>query len=244
MTRPREFGNGLRDGLPLSFGVVVVGLLFGTVAVTSELSRTGIYTMSMLVFAGASQFAALELMARGAALPVIWLTVGIINLRFLLYGASLGVHLKHLPQRWLVFLGFFLIDGSFLLTMRRYSDPDSSPYKHWYLTGITVLFIIAWLLGVWLGVVVGEQLPDPAALQLDFIVPLVFMVFLLGALVSRPAVFAAVVSAIVTLLANPLPHRLGLIVGVMAGLSAGLFAEARTRAATPVRDAVESQSHE
>lgn len=81
------------------------------------------------IFAGSAQFIALGLLATGTPLPLILLTTAIVNLRHLLYALSLLPHVKPLPSRWRLVLGFWLTDESFAVAIARYHQSDRSLYK-------------------------------------------------------------------------------------------------------------------
>src|SRR5262245_13673852 len=97
-TRQAELWHGARDSLPILVGAAPFGLIFGTLAAPSGLSAGGALAMSLLVFAGSSQFIALTLLANGTGLAVLLLTTFIVNLRHALYSATLLPYVAHLPQ--------------------------------------------------------------------------------------------------------------------------------------------------
>src|SRR5262249_43779897 len=116
-----EFWNGVKDTFPLVVGAAPFGIIFGALAVTSGISPGGALAMSAIVFAGPSQFIAAGLVAGGASILVIVLTTLVVNVRHALYAASLAPHVKHLPQRWLAPLGFWLTDESYVVVIARYN---------------------------------------------------------------------------------------------------------------------------
>ena len=86
------FLQGAVDSSPLILAAIPFGLIFGALAITTGLSAWATLSMSLFVFAGASQFIAVSLLASATALPVILLTVFVVNLRHMLYAASLMPH--------------------------------------------------------------------------------------------------------------------------------------------------------
>src|SRR5687767_11676496 len=139
-----EFLRGMRDTLPLVLGAIPFGIIFGAVAVTNGLSTGAALGMSAFVFAGSSQFIAAGLVGQGVALPFIVLTTFVVNLRHALYSATLAPHMRHLSQRWLLPLGFWLTDETFAVVIKRYTEPDASPHKHWYHFGSSVAMYTNW----------------------------------------------------------------------------------------------------
>src|SRR5690606_41492747 len=98
---------GMRDTSRMLVGAVPFGIVDGTLAASSGLSVVATLAMSLLVFAGSAQFVAASLVATGTSLTVILLTTLIVNLRHLLYSASLLPFVRHLPQRWRAPLAFW-----------------------------------------------------------------------------------------------------------------------------------------
>lgn len=131
----RKFWAGARAIVPLVIGAIPFGLIFGTLAASSGLSFAATVAMSAFVFAGSSQFIAIGLVAAGTAIPLIILTTFVVNLRHLLYAASLLPHVNALPTRWKLPIGFFLTDECFVVAIARYNQSDASPYKQWYYLG-------------------------------------------------------------------------------------------------------------
>jgi predicted branched-subunit amino acid permease len=154
-------------------------------------------------------------------------TTLIVNLRHLLYAVTLGPHLKHLSQRWLLPLGFLLTDESFVVAIQRYNRNDGSPLKHWYHLGTTIPLYINWQLFSYVGVWAGRAIPNPAAWGLDFAFPATFVGMLIPLITSRSVVACVAGAGVATILFHPLPHRLGLIIAAVCGVSAGMIVEQR-----------------
>ena len=113
--------TGARDTVPLMVGAMPFGIVFGVIALNAGLSPVAVMGMSLFVFAGSAQFIGAGLVGQGVGLPLIVLTTALVNLRHALYAASLAPYLKHLPQRWLAPLGFWLTDETFAVAARRFS---------------------------------------------------------------------------------------------------------------------------
>jgi 4-azaleucine resistance transporter AzlC len=211
--------------IPLVVGAIPFGIIFGTLAQTSGLSFAGAIAMSAIIFAGSSQFIALGLLAAGTTWPLIVLTTFVVNLRHLLYAVAMVPHVQHLPQRWKIPLGFWLTDEAFAVSIRRYEQPDASPHKHWYYLGAALLMYVNWQICTWVGLTVGQMIPNAANWGLDFAMSVTFIGMMIPYLVSRPMVVTVVVSGIVALLTVEMPHKLGLIVAAIAGVIAGFSCE-------------------
>lgn len=224
-----EFLAGMKATIPLVIGAIPFGIIFGTLSASSGLSFAGALAMSALVFAGSSQFIALGMMAGGATWPIMVLTTVVVNLRHALYSTALLPFMRHLAQRWQIPLAFWLTDETFVIAANRYNRGDASPHKHWYWLGSAIFMYANWQLCTWLGLTVGQLIPDAAAWGLDFAMPVTFLGMVVPYLKSRPMLAAVVVSGVVAVLAYPMPNKLGLIVAAVAGIVAGMVAEKMRR---------------
>ncbi|MEO0408654.1 MAG: AzlC family ABC transporter permease [Cyanobacteria bacterium P01_A01_bin.135] len=225
MSPRREFWTGARDILPLILGAIPFGIIFGTLAPVSGLSVAATAIMSALVFAGSAQFIAVGMVAAGTGWPLIVLTTFVVNLRHLLYAVSLVPYVKRLPQRWKVPLAFWLTDEAFAVAIRRYQSRDRSPFRHWYYLGAALTMYTNWQICTWLGVTLGQAIPDATSWGLDFAMSVTFIGMVIPYLKTRPMGLAVVVAGVVAVLAAPLPHKLGLILAALAGIGAGVWSE-------------------
>jgi 4-azaleucine resistance transporter AzlC len=226
-SRRSEFLGGARATIPLIVGALPFGIIFGALAVSSGISVLGAAAMSLFVFAGSAQFIAVGLAASFTPIPVIILTTFVVNLRHALYSATLAPYVKHLPQRWIAPLGFWLTDETFLVAVQRYHQPDALTYKHWYYLGSALSMYMTWQLWTWLGIAAASAIDQAqlASLGLDFALIVTFIGMLVPMMKGRPT-FAAVIAAGATaVIATPLPHQLGLIVAALVGVVTGMAAE-------------------
>lgn len=220
-----EFWAGVKATFPLVVGAAPFGIIFGALAVTSGLSPIGTQAMSLFVFAGSSQFIAAGLIASGTGTFIIIATTLIVNLRHALYSATLAPHMKHLPQKWLLPLGFWLTDESFVVVAQRYQEKDNSPNKHWFFLGSAVFMYTNWQLCTYLGLRAGQSIENPLSWGLDFAMVVTFIGMLVPLIKDKAAFSAVVVSAITAFLANGLPNKLGLMAAAVLGITAGVLAE-------------------
>ena len=132
MLRAREwwqhpaFGRGLRDMAAVSPGLAAWGMMTGVAMVKSGMSPFEAVSMSLLVFAGSSQLAAMPLIAVGAPVWVILSTAFCVNLRFVVFSAHLRPYLMHLPLRWRLIQGYLTVDLSYVLFTRHHPHPPKS----------------------------------------------------------------------------------------------------------------------
>ena len=245
-SRKSEFWAGIRATLPLVVGAIPFGTIFGAVAVTSGISPLGTAAMSAFVFAGSAQFIAAGLVASGTGIAIIILTTFIVNLRHLLYAISLMPYVRHLPQRWLVPLAFWLTDESYLIVYNRYTQveaadkppiqihPTETPHHqispqstngHWFFFGSAVIMYVNWQICTAIGIFAGQSIPDPRKWGLEFALIVVFIGILTPQLKERSVLLCVIVSTGAALLFRHLPNQLGLFVAVLIGVGMGLLVE-------------------
>jgi 4-azaleucine resistance transporter AzlC len=216
---------GARDTFPLLVGAWPFGIIFGALAVTSGFSPLGAAIMSALVFAGSSQFIAVGLFAAATPLPVIVLTTFVVNLRHMLYAATLAPHLSKLPRGWLLPLGFWLTDESFVVAAKHFTEREGSPHKHLYLLGSEIAMYSNWQLVTWIGILAGQAIKDPSSWGLDFAMVVTFIGMLVPLVKDRPALASVLIAGAAALFVRGLPNQLGLLVAALLGIAAGVVAE-------------------
>lgn len=106
----KSFWEGVRAEIPLLIGVFPFGMIYGALALNAGLSAFASQMMSSIVFAGSAQFVTAQLVKDAAPGFVIILTIAIVNLRHMLYSASLAPYLKHLSLKWKFLLSYLLTD--------------------------------------------------------------------------------------------------------------------------------------
>jgi 4-azaleucine resistance transporter AzlC len=219
-----EFIEGIKTELPIAAGVVPFGLIYGVLALEAGLSPLLAVGSSSIVLAGSAQFLAAQLIATGAPAAIILLTTLIINLRHLLYSASVAPHLKHLSVSWKWLLAYLLTDEAYMVAISRYND-DASPAagKHWFFLGAGLTLWVSWQASTVAGVLLGAQVP--AGWSLDFTLALTFIGLIVPALKDRPALGAALAAGIVALATALWPYKLGLMAAALAGIACGVWLE-------------------
>lgn len=222
--RSREFRAGARDTIPLLIGALPFGLIYGTLAVTAGLSRGAAVAMSAVVFAGSAQFIAVGLIAAGSPAAIVIVTTLVVNLRHLLYSATLLPHLKRLPLRWRLPLAFWLTDETFAVSVTRWSAPDRSPHKHWYQLGSSLAMYLNWQFWCFMGQIVGSSIPDAGSWGLDVAMPVTFIGMTIPFVRDRSMVVCVIVAGVLSVILHPLPYNLGLILATLAGIIAGTAA--------------------
>jgi predicted branched-subunit amino acid permease len=156
---------------------------------------------------------------------VVFTTV-FINLRFMMYSASLRLHFAHLPLRWRLLFAYLLADNVYGLTLMHAEDRPEASKRDFYL-GAGVVIWIAWQAAVAAGIVLGAGVP--ASWRLEFAAPLAFVAMTIPLLRDRAMVGAALVAAAAVVLGHGLPLKLSIAAAALTGIAAGLLLERRWR---------------
>jgi predicted branched-subunit amino acid permease len=220
-----EFIEGLKAILPILPGVVPFAMIAGIAAVDIGLTPIEGAGMSLIVYAGAAQLAGLQLIGAGASPLVIFFTAWVINLRFMLYSASLGKHFTHLPLKWKIPLAYILSDQAYAATILNLEEQTNQANKHWRFFGAAILMWATYQAGTILGVILGAGIPE--SWSLDFALPLTFLALAVPTLKDRPAIFAGLLAGVIATFGAGLPYNLGLPIAVVIGIITGMFLEER-----------------
>lgn len=224
MSSPRsEFIAGAAAELPILIGVIPWGLIYGVIAIGAGLPPAAALAMSSIVFAGSAQLIGAELLGGGVPGPVIVLTTLVVNLRHMLYSASVAPYLRHLPTRWKWVLAYLMTDEAYVVTIVNYQRPGDLTHKHWFFLGAGLTLWISWQLSSAAGIFLGGRIP--ASWSLDFTLALTFIGLVVPALGDRASVAAATAAGVTAVLAFHLPLQLGLLLAAAVGIGAGLAVE-------------------
>lgn len=256
-----DFLLGMQTIAPVIIGVIPFGMISGITAVENGLSEESAQIMSVVVFAGASQLAGVQLMSDGAPILVIWLTTFMINLRFTMYSASLAPHMQSLPTRWKALMAYILTDQSYALSVIYYDQQEqrldgntgdaqtsqcstslTPQQKAAFYLGTSVTVWVVWQLSSAVGIFLGGSIPD--GWSLGFAIPLVFMVLAIPAIKGWSTAGAALTAAILSVVAKPLPFNMGLVVAALAGIGMGMMIERSPLAQSQQSSASHPTSHQ
>jgi predicted branched-subunit amino acid permease len=242
-----ELVAGAKSVAPMLIGVIPFGLVAGATPVATGLGGGVSIGLSTIVFAGASQLAAADALADGASAAVAVIAACTINLRLMLYSASLAPFVAKVPLRTRLLMGYLLTDQAYAVSITRWTreadveaagGPPAPGLDHRlpYYFGAAFMLWGNWQICTIVGVLVGSALPE--SLPLDFAIPLVFLVLLVPAITSRPAAVAAIVGGGVALLsAEAGASHLSVLFGAVAGIVAGAVAETLLERGRPYRPA-------
>lgn len=230
----RPLLRGARDTLSLLPGVVPFGLIYGATALAAHLPAWLAQAMSVIVFAGSAQFAIVLLVSGGASALILILTAATLNLRHLLYSASLGPSLREAPRGWRLLLAYLLVDEVYgVVVGKMLALPLRARLR--YMLGAGLTLWISWQISTLLGILIGAQIP--ASWSLDFAATLTFIALLIPLLRDRAHIGAALAAALVSALALGVPLKLGLGLAVLVGIVVGMLLDrwsgARRQEAAP-----------
>jgi predicted branched-subunit amino acid permease len=224
-----EVWSDMRSGAAavaaMAVGVIPFGLVAGATPVAVGLGTGAAVGFSSVVFAGASQLAAIDILADGGSAAVAVLAAWTINLRMLLYSASLAPYLTKEPL-WRRLTGaYLLVDQVYALCVSRWPEEDDPERRMPFMIGSGIVLWAIWQASTVIGALVGSAVP--ASLPLDFAVPLVFLVLLVPAVNSVPAAVAAIAGGVGAVAAAEVgAGSLSIVIGAVAGIVCGAVADA------------------
>jgi len=207
--------------LPISLFVVAFGAAFGLAAIQKGLSPLESILMSTTVFAGASQFAAVDMWGTEVSVLPMIAVVFAINSRHLLMGASLYPMLKDVSPGKRYGLLLLLTDANWAVSAQEY---QSGRRNLEVILGGGLVLWLAWMIGTGLGVYFGGLLQNPRALGLDMVLGCFLLAMALGGKKSPRILVAWLVAGAASLAAwKWLPSNMHVVVGALAGGVIGLF---------------------
>jgi 4-azaleucine resistance transporter AzlC len=222
-TRFTEFTAGARDIIPMMVGAAPFGVIFGTLVTSGPLHPWHGQLMSLVVFAGSAQFIALGLIAGHASLAVVWPTTLVVNLRHVLYSATLAPYVSHLPLRWRLALGGVLTDEVFAVAWSHYRHHPPGSVSPYYFLGAGLAMYINWQIWTLAGLLFGAAFPGLQTLGLDFAMVATFIAIVVPQLVALRYLAAAVTAGALAFFWQAWPYKLGLLGAVFAGVVVGVL---------------------
>ena len=196
--RRASWRAGIRAGLPYAAAGLLLSASFGVLARDAGLPALAAIAMSVVVFAGSAQFAAVSIVAAGGGLGPAVLAAALMNSRFLAMGVALAPSLPGGPAKRAA-QGQPVVDSSWAMALR-----EGGTFDRWFLFGATLPQYVTWQAGTLVGALGGDVLGDPDAFGLDAMYPTFFLALLLAELKSGRARGAAAIGAGVALVLVPL----------------------------------------
>jgi 4-azaleucine resistance transporter AzlC len=224
-TARSEFIAGMKAILPILLGVVPFGMISGIAIVQTRIEPASGLIMSILVYAGAAMIVALQLINTGAPGLVVLFSALVVNLRFMIYSASLAPHFKELRTSWKSLLAYLISDQSYAASIFHIQESAPPGMRHWHYLGSSVVMWAAWQISAGIGMFVGARLP--ASWSLEFTIPLTFLALAVPAIKDKPTAAAAGIAGIVAILAAGMPFKVGMVTAALVGIIAGVVIEGR-----------------
>ena len=207
--------------LPISLFIVAFGVAFGLAAVQKGLAPFETLLMSTLLFAGASQFAAIQMWGAEVSIIPVLVVVFAINSRHLLMGASLYPLFKELSPAKRYGLLLFLTDANWAVCAQDY---QSGKRNLEVILGGGIALWLAWIIGTWIGVYFGGILQNPKSLGMDMVLGCFLLAMALGGKKNPRILVAWALAAIAALAAwKWLPANTHVVAGALAGGLVGFF---------------------
>ncbi|MEM7340795.1 MAG: AzlC family ABC transporter permease [Actinomycetota bacterium] len=217
---PAPIALGARDVAPLAASVVPFGLAIGATIAESGLASIPALSGSVILLAGASHLAIINVLAVGGGIAVAVATALLINARLVLYSAALARWFGDAPRWRRLVLAMPIVDQTFAICQRRFDTTDTTVgWRERYYVSATAVIATCYVVSMLVGFGVGAELPSGLGLHLA--APLAFAGLVASATTARSTMVAAVTAAVIAVVFAALPAGLALPIGVIAGLIAG-----------------------
>ena len=222
-------------------GVTILtwGFVTGIAMAKSTLTVHQAMAMSLLVYAGSSQLAALPLIAAGLPIWMILITSFMVNLRFVIFSLGLQAHFSYLPMWRRIFLGYCTADFSYLLYTKRYPKPQTSQELqhdlqhlrlHWVM-GMQFSNWFVWQVGSISGILMASQIPN--SWGLEFAGAIALLAIIVPMLDRASARWAALTATVVAVATYGIPFRLNIVFAIGAALIVGMMADKSPKGTLP-----------
>jgi len=185
--------RGLTQVLPIVLGYIPIGFAYGVLAQEAGLSPRNTVLMSLIVYAGASQFIAAGLFASGISPLAVVLTTFVANLRHLLMSASLAPYVRRWRKPLLAAFAYQVTDETFAVHAARFASTPG-PVNRAEVFCVNLVAQAAWVFGGWLGIVGGQVIPDPRPWGLDYALSAMFIALLVLQIKNRIQVGVALLA--------------------------------------------------
>ncbi len=225
--RRPEFKEGIRDQGTVAVGISAWALMTGVAMVQSGMSTIEALLMTLIVYAGSAQLAAIPMITAGAPMWVILAAAFCVNLRFVVFSAHLRPYMMHLPRWQRLISGYVTADLSYVFFCRRYPHPgldaEERAQQQAYLMGNCAVNYISWMGASVTGVVLANVIPPSWGLGFAGILALVGV---LCSLATSPLrMLSAGVAGAAAVVAWALPLRLNIVVAIVCAVAVCLLIE-------------------
>ena len=219
----------------VSLGIAAWGLVTGVAMAKSGLALPLAVAMSLLVFAGSAQLAALPLIVAGAPIWMVWAIALCVNLRFVVFSALWRPYFAHLPRGRRMCLGYFTADLNYVVFMTRFPQPRPAPEQLPYFWGGVACNWTAWQVPAMFGIFLADAVP--VHWGFGFAGTLALLGVGASLITGRGTAVAGGVAACAAVAAFALPYKLNIVVAIAAAVAMGLLIDhTRPRPPLPLDD--------
>lgn len=219
--RGSVFFEGAKKAVPIMLGYAPLGIAFGVIAREQGLTVFQTALMSLTAFTGSGQFLAVGMLGAGASISAILLTNLLINLRYLLFSASMAPFLKKVPASIQSILAFGITDETFAVNMNEF-DRREADYR--FILGVNVFSHLSWIANSALGANLGNFIPDIDRYGINFALPAMFIALLILQVKDKNALYVAVISAVLSVvLAVIFNTSVNIIAATVISAALGVF---------------------
>lgn len=202
--------------MPFAVAGSLLALSFGVLAKQAGLPELAVIAMSLIVFAGSAQFAAIAIVGAGGSVGAAIVAAALMNSRFLAMGIALAPSLPGGPLRRAA-EGQTVVDASWAMALR-----EDGSFDRPFLFGATAVQYVTWAAGTGAGVLAGSLIGDTNRFGLDAVYPAFFLALLLAEARKPGAPLVAVLGGAIALALTPFTPAgvpiLAASLAVLAGL--------------------------
>ncbi|HWI54179.1 MAG TPA: AzlC family ABC transporter permease [Desulfobacteria bacterium] len=190
------FFEGAKKAVPIMLGYTPLGIAFGVVAREQGLTVLQTTLMSLTAFTGSGQFLAVGMLGAGAGISAILLTNFLINLRYLLFSASMAPFVKRVPAIIQSVLAFGITDETFAVNMNEFNRQETD-YR--FILGVNMFSHLSWIANSALGAALGNFIPDIDRYGINFALTAMFIALLILQVKNKKALYVALISAVLSI---------------------------------------------
>ena len=216
LSKKQLFSKGMFDIAPHMLSVIPFGRICGAIGVELGFNPYLVYSMSFVIFGGASQIVFLQLLSGGASSLVAITSVGVINSRHLLYGAVLSEYLEKLSFIKKLLISYVVVDQGFAESNKFFKKNKTQQYLHYHLLGTGVTMWVCWQIATLSGIILGSFVPEE--LGLKFAIPLTFIAIVVQDLKKIDHVIVMLVCGISSLLFFEAPFKSYILISPVIAL--------------------------
>lgn len=210
---------GLKAIFPLCVGAFPFSFIVGAISINAGMSILQSTLWSLTVFARSAQMVALGLVQSSTEIIVIFVTTFVINLRHILYSASLSEYVKEYNMPTRILMSYGLTDEVYAATIGEMKQ--EKPGRQWFYLAAMFGFWVNWVVADFCGAMIGSSFPHIADYGLDFAMVAAFIAIVIPQVKKRECIVAAVIATVTGILLSGLPYSLGLVIAAIVGVYAG-----------------------